>query len=110
MLGGCDQPEIVDAGRLTWLRWFSLWHQRVHMAPDRERDGAAHVHPVGIDPDGAEVLGVEAQLDVVPDQGGVDRVAIGEEGHGRGLRDSADQRPAEGLGYELGTGPLGSTR
>lgn len=91
-LCGHDQLEIVDAGQFPRLRRFSLWHRRMHMTPDRERDGLAHVDAVGVDPDGAQVLGVKAQLDVLPDQRGVDRETIRESSPTRWARPSAGRR------------------
>jgi hypothetical protein len=67
-------------------------------------DPAAHAPVLEAHVDAGEVEGVEDQLDLLPDQGGVDLVDVAVERDCGGLGDAALDRPEEGLRERLGGG------
>ena len=90
--------ELVAGAR------FGIGHRRrrgglgdggVDVAADHERDGGPGRNAVVVHVDAGEVLGVQAQLNAVPGEGGVDLVAVSEEIDRGRLGDPPHHRPPE---------------
>ncbi len=89
-MGGVDQGEVVDAGdRRGRLGRDLRPGLGVGVAGDLERQRRARVGSVEADPQEGQVEWVEHELDLPPDQGGVDLVAVAVQGDEGGFGDGA---------------------
>jgi hypothetical protein len=95
---GLDQVQVVDPGpdRLGGCGVVGSG-LGVDVASDDVRDRVAHGAAVPADLDPGQVERVEDELDLAPDQHGVDLVLVGVQPDGGGLGDGAPLRPQERL-------------
>jgi len=90
LVGGLDQAEVVDPGRLG--RWAGglgdggVGVMADHQGGGHSGGGALHEHG-----EAGQVLGVVAHLDAPADQGGVDLVAVAGQRDRGGLGDHPDR-------------------
>ena len=96
-VGGLDEVQVVDPGRRGGWGVDVGAGFAVDVAADPVRDRGSHGPALVAHGDVGEVERVEHQLDAVPDQGGVDFVGVGVQGHGRGLGHGALLGPQERL-------------